>query len=103
VSVAKGSVAVQIAGQEYRIRSDADAADLQRAASAVDHTMSRIRERTGAVDSLDVAVLAALNLARELIGLREPQKGGTASALAPSQRERIRELIDLAEAALEDS
>lgn len=101
--MAKGSVAVQIAGQEYRIRSDADAAGLQQAASAVDHTMSRIRERTGTVDSLDVAVLAALNLARELIGLRESLKGGRAGGLASPERERIRELIDLAEGALEES
>ncbi len=33
--------------------------------------MQKIRERTDTVDSLDVAVLTALNLARELIQLRE--------------------------------
>ncbi|MCZ6462827.1 MAG: cell division protein ZapA [Proteobacteria bacterium] len=92
--MAKDSVALQINGQEYRVRGD-DEALLQNAARAVDRTMGRIRDRTGTIDSLDVAVLTALNLARELIGLRETQ--------GRPDPERIRELIDIAESALADS
>lgn len=92
--MAKGSVALQIGGQEYRVRGEDDAS-LQVAARAVDRTMARIRERTGTVDSLDVAVLTALNLARELIGLREAQ--------GRPDPDRIRELIDIAESALAES
>jgi len=68
--VSREAVTVRISGQEYRIRSDADEAELQRVARYVDDTMERIRKRTGAVDSLEVALLTALNLARDLIEAR---------------------------------
>lgn len=65
--MSKPSVAVTISGQRYRIRSDETEDVLQRAASYVDAVMSRIRDRTGTVDSHDVAVLTALNLSHELL------------------------------------
>ena len=64
------SVAVWIAGHEYRIRSDGDDEGLIRIAGYVDRAMQRVRERTGTVDSLDVAVLTCLNLAREILELK---------------------------------
>ena len=36
-------------------------------AEYLDETMSRVEERTGTVDSLSVALLTALNLAREVL------------------------------------
>jgi cell division protein ZapA (FtsZ GTPase activity inhibitor) len=36
-------------------------------AKLVDETMTRLRDRTGAVDSLDLAIMAALTLARDLV------------------------------------
>ena len=89
----KQVVSVQISGKEYRIRSDADAAALQRVARYVDETMERIRKRTGAVDSVEVALLAALNLARELDEAR-----GAGEALPPPAE--LRGLIDRVEAAV---
>ena len=87
------SVAVRIAGKEYRIRSDADEAWLQRVAQYVDESLSKIRDRTQTVDSLDVAILTALNLARELVTARER------SSQLPD--DRLRALIDLAESGLQ--
>ena len=86
--MSKSSVAVTIAGQEYKIKSDADAAWLQRVAAYVDDAMVRIREHTGTVDTRDLAVLTALNVARELITLREDP-----ASAAPAQ---LRELIETA-------
>ena len=63
------AVAVQIAGHEYKIRSDGDEEGLVRIAGYVDQAMQRVRERTGTVDSLDVAVLTCLNLAREILSI----------------------------------
>lgn len=95
--MAKRSVAVRIAGQEYRIRSDADEAWLQTVASCVDETMAQIRERTGMVDTLDVAVLTCLNLAREVLAARESRRtGGAAQTMS---RDRLWSLIERAEAA----
>jgi cell division protein ZapA (FtsZ GTPase activity inhibitor) len=66
--------------------------------------MELVRDRTETVDSLDVAVLTALNLARELMLLRE-QAGslGTGRAEAAGSRVdpvRLQDLIAFAEGAL---
>jgi len=94
----KRAVAVRISGQEYRIKSDADESSLQRVANCVDAAMDQIRSRTGTVDSLDVAVLTSLNLAREVLSLRERV---AAVGTGEPDAERMRELIELAESALD--
>jgi cell division protein ZapA len=91
----KRSVAVRILGQEYRIRTDGDEESVQRTAALVDETMKRIRERTRTVDSLDLAVLAALNLASELIGSRSAPRGDAEWIDAG----RVRSLIQAVESA----
>lgn len=93
---AKRAVSVRIRGQEFRIRSDADEASLQRVARYLDETMTRVEERTGTVDSLGVAMLTALNLAREVVDLRDGFEDG-------GDPERLRQLIELAESALAGS
>jgi cell division protein ZapA (FtsZ GTPase activity inhibitor) len=91
---AKRSVAVRIRGREFRIRSDEDSEALERIARHVDETMLRVEERTGTVDSQDVALLTALNLAREVL---EERDANTSSGADPK---RLRALIELAESAL---
>jgi cell division protein ZapA (FtsZ GTPase activity inhibitor) len=88
------SVAVRIRGKEFRILTDGDEESLQRVAALVDSTMGRVERHTGAVDSLDVAMLAALNLARELLDLRA---GGAATGV---DADRLRSLVEQAESAL---
>jgi cell division protein ZapA (FtsZ GTPase activity inhibitor) len=87
------AVAVRIAGHDYKLRSDGDDEGLVRIAGYVDQAMDRVRERTGTVDSLDVAVLTCLNLARELLALHEQRARG-------GDDERVRELIKRVEAAV---
>jgi len=94
------TVAIRIRGKEYRIRSDDDEQTLQRVASYLDETLSIVESKTGTVDSLDVALLTALNLARELVAIREgrrPIQGGGMGVDA----DRLRALIELAESGLE--
>jgi cell division protein ZapA (FtsZ GTPase activity inhibitor) len=91
----KRSVAVTIRGREFRIRSDGDAKALQRIARHVDQTMARVEQRTGTVDSQDVALLTALNLAREVVEVRDASGGRGADPA------RLRALIELAESAIE--
>ncbi len=93
-NLTKRAVTVRIASQEYRIRSDADEAWLQRVASAVDAVMTQVREKTGAIDSLDVSLLTSLNLARELLVSRGDSGGTRPEAPDPI---RLRSLIELAE------
>lgn len=94
--MSKRSIAVRIAGHEYRIKSEEDEAHLHEVARYVEDTMDRIRQRTGAVDSLEVALLASLNLARDLLDAR--QVGNAAPP--PSE---LRGLIERVELALDES
>jgi cell division protein ZapA len=90
----KRSVSVRIRGQEFRLRSDDDPEALQRVADYLNETMTRVEQRTGTVDSQGVALLTALNLAREVVELREDAAGGGGDP------ERLRQLIELAESAV---
>jgi cell division protein ZapA (FtsZ GTPase activity inhibitor) len=92
----RSTVSVRIRGQEFRIRSDDDEESLQRVAGYLDETMKTVEKRTGTVDSLDVALLTALNLARELVRLREEQALAE-TAIPPN---RLCSLTDRVEAAL---
>ncbi len=58
-------IRVEIYDQEYRMRGDLDAEYIEQLAKLVDGKMRTIAARTQTVDSLRVAVLAALNIADE--------------------------------------
>ena len=96
----KPVVTVSIRGQEFRIRTDDDEASLQRVARYLDDTMATVEKKTGTVDSLQVALLSALNLARELVELRE-RGGAKGPAVADIDPKRFESLIELAESAVE--
>ncbi len=94
------SVAIQIFGHDYRIKTDADPVGVERLARLVDDTMARIRERTGAVDTLDLAVMAALNLANDLLSAQERERASLEQQVPVSEITALRERIEgvLAEA-----
>ncbi len=79
---------VKILEREYRIRSDADPAHLDAVATYVDQVLREVRKSTP--DTQDASVLAALNIASELLRTRK-------QVTVP--RERILELIELIESA----
>jgi cell division protein ZapA len=84
------AVTIKLAGKEYRIRSDASEEWLQQVASYVDQAMQKIRDRTETIDSLEIALLAALNLAREVLYLKNQVTVGE----EPVSNSRLRDLID---------
>ena len=93
----KRVVPVTIQGREYNIRADTNPEAVKAAAELLNETMERITSRSGTVDSVDVAILAALNLANTLVVERDSGAPGT--ELGP----RIDELVDLVESALAPS
>ena len=95
----KPSVTIHIRGQEFRIRTDDDEASLQRVARYLDETMSMVERKTGTVDSLQLALLSALNLARELVELRDSGVSGPASPSVDLRR--LVSLTEFAESALD--
>lgn len=58
-------IRVEIYDQEYHIKGDLDPAYLQRLALFLDARMRSIAGRTQTVDTVRVAILAALNIADE--------------------------------------
>jgi cell division protein ZapA len=62
---------VEIYGQTYGLRGEGNQKYVQDLAAYVDRKMREISEHTTTVDSLKLAVLAAVNIADELHALRE--------------------------------
>ena len=77
------SIAVDIYDQIYHLRGT-DAAYMEQLAGVVDGKMRAVSAQGGTVDSLRVAVLAALNIADELEVLRE-RYAALASTISQSQ------------------
>ena len=67
------TIRVEIYNQTYSIRSDGDNEYIQRLAEYVDRKMREISSGTFTVDSLKVAILAALHIADEYHQLQEAQ------------------------------
>lgn len=62
----KQSVKVNIFGEDYRIKRDADAVYIQKVAKYVDQKMKEVAEKLSNKLPLRVAVLAAMNITGEL-------------------------------------
>jgi cell division protein ZapA len=73
-------VHVEIFGQDYAVRSGDDPGYVEKLASYVDEQMKEVSRTSGAVDSLRIAVLAALNIADERFRLGEEAEAATSRA-----------------------
>ncbi len=71
---AEQSIRVEIYNQTYNIRSDGDNEYIMRLAEYVDGKMRDISSGTLTVDSLKVAILAALHIADEFHQLKNTQQ-----------------------------
>jgi cell division protein ZapA len=81
-----GTVRVEIYDQEYQMTGELDAEYIRELAKFVDGKMRAIAGRNQVVDSLRVAVLAALNIADDLHQLK-----GKRDAVASSVTDRVAE------------
>jgi cell division protein ZapA len=88
-------VKVEIYGQSYTLSGDLDENYVQKLARYVDEKMSAVAEATQTVDSVRVAVLAAMSIADELHS-REHETGHRDDAL----RERAQQCLTILERAL---
>ncbi len=85
-------VQVEIYGQSYNIRGEGEAGYMEDLAAYVDRRMREVADATATVDSLKVAILAALNIADESRRgrLSDPE-------VAPGGADRVARLIDILE------
>ena len=88
----KRQVAVQIAGQRYVLRSDADEDAVRALANFVDARIRDIQRQTRTADTQALATLAALQIAEELFGERQAQ-----AALKKKIREKSQALLQYLE------
>jgi len=88
-------VPVEIYGQIYNLRGEGDTSHITHLAAFVDKKMREVSDSTATVDSLKVAILAALNIADEHFQMRgadeEHHRGVT---------ERLTHLVELLDRAL---
>jgi cell division protein ZapA len=91
-------IRVEIYDQHYDIRGDLDPEYIQRLAKFLDGRMRMIAERTRTVDSLRVAILAALNIADEYHHLKAQQEATTRKV-----EQLVEECNETLERALSDS
>lgn len=66
---------VEIFGSNYHVRGDKDPELLQELAGLVDGKMREIAQQVSTVDTAKIAILAALNIADELLQCRKQQEG----------------------------
>ena len=92
------SVRVEIYEQTYHIRGELDEKYVAELARFVDQKMRDVAEATRTVDTLRVAVLAALNIADELHSLRTRER-----ELEGSLRDRAERCLLLVDQALKVS
>ncbi len=85
-------VEVNILGHDYTVKTDADTEYIQKIASYVDKKMGEIVRNTKTVSSLNVAVLAALNIADDFF--KEMQKREELVAEVEHRSEEIVKTID---------
>jgi cell division protein ZapA len=85
---------VEIYDQVYNVAGDLDPEYVKQLASYVDQRMRQIARGSGAIDSIKVAVLAALSIADELHSLRQSREKNQAALRANA--ERCLKLIDQA-------
>jgi cell division protein ZapA len=78
------SIRVEIYNQTYNIRSDGDNDYIMRLAEYVDFKMREISSGTLTVDSLKVAILAALHIADEFHQLKNQQEQSDAQLASRS-------------------
>jgi len=97
------SVSVDIYDQIYHLRG-IDPAYIEALAHSVDAKMRAVSSHGGTVDSLRVAVLAALNIADELATLRQRYDAlaGNASQSQNTMRSRAGSLAGMLDEVLED-
>ncbi len=87
---------IEIYDQSYNVNADGNEEYLKELAAYVDNKMRSIAEGTRMVDSLKVAVLAALNIADETFTLRQRQQ-----EIDGPLRKRVEKCVAMVEKALE--
>jgi cell division protein ZapA len=97
-SAGEWNVKIEIYDQVYNVNADGNEEYLNELAAYVDGKMRSIADATHMVDSLKVAVLAALNIADETFAMRKRQQ-----EIEGPLRKRVEKCVSMVEKALEQT
>jgi cell division protein ZapA len=86
------SVTVTIFGHEYTLKGDAEAEYVQQVARFVDRKMKEVAENSTIASTSKIAILAAINIADEL--MRERQKRHEALAMLDERTGQIASMLE---------
>jgi len=90
VTMDSGKVRVNIFGQPYNIKGDASSDYIQQLAEYLNEKMEDVSRNVSSSNSLQIAILAALNIADEYFQIRSMNTG-----IEGAVEEKARELISL--------
>lgn len=88
----KKTTEISIMGQKFMIRSESNDDYVQEVAVFVDEKINEVMSSTKSVASLNVAILAAMNIADEYLKFRRERVEKTSKA-----EKKIKDLIELVE------
>jgi cell division protein ZapA len=88
---------IQIYGKTYSLKSSSSELDAEEVAGYVDSRMRELATARGKTSTLDLAVLAALNIAQELLELK-----CQAEAKGELEEEKIQQLVAVLDKELQD-
>ena len=80
---------IQIYGKTYSLKSSSSEVDAEEVAAYVDSRMKELANVCGKTSTLDLAILAALNIAQELMELKNQ-----AGAKEEAEGEKLRQLVE---------
>ena len=80
---------IQIYGKTYSLKSSSSEVDAGEVAAYVDSRMKELANVRGKTSTLDLAILAALNIAQELMELKNQ-----AGAKEEAEGEKLRQLVE---------
>lgn len=88
----KKSFEVKVLNQKFVLKTDSDERYVQKVADLVNEKVFNIQEKTKSVSSLNVAILAALNIADDYYKIKSKRSNKVASV-----EKRLRELMQILE------
>ena len=80
---------IQIYGKTYSLKSSSSEVDAEEVAAYVDSRMKELANARSKTSTLDLAILAALNIAQELMELKNQ-----AGAKEEAEEETLRQLVE---------
>ncbi len=86
----KKEIEIKVLGQKFKVRSDSNEEYITRVAGFVDEKMNEVLASSKSVASLNIAILAAMNIADEFLKYKEEKDKRVGEA-----QKKIKDIIEL--------